>query len=150
MYPVRYNAKFLNIIYTSLVFHEVIELERPCNHSAECDRPFFVLQPIYPVSSLSLHRPPFSLSLVSHSCDVIVLFNLWVGLWWKRKEETKTLGIKRLHFIYQNIQCHYYTTGVRSHVGDLPNVWTGRATSKRLSLHTLTQNKTANVRITYH
>ena len=48
------------------MFHEVIELDRPCNHSAECDRPFFVLQPVYPVSSLSLHRPPFSLSHLFH------------------------------------------------------------------------------------
>ena len=87
--------------------YEALELERPCSHSAECGQPFFVLQPIYPVSSLSLHRPPFSLSLVSHSCDVIVLFNLWVGLWWKRKEETKTLGIKRLHLSEHSVPLLY-------------------------------------------
>lgn len=32
----------------------------------------------------------------------------------EKKKETKILGIKRFHFIYQNIQCHYYTTVLRS------------------------------------
>ena len=110
-------------------FREVTQLERPCNYlqSATGLSLYYSLY-IQSQASLCIVRP--SLSLVSHSCDVIVLFNLWVGLWWKRKEETKSLGIKRLHFIYQNIQCHYYRTGVRSHVGGVPNVWTGHSTSK--------------------
>jgi hypothetical protein len=57
-----YFQRDRNKLFKNDYIYDVVQ-QKPRNPFAECDRPLFVLQPIYPVSSLSLHRPPFSLSL---------------------------------------------------------------------------------------